>query len=93
MNFKHYKSTLPHPKSIVISKASENDLNIFKETWSSIDSRFFFGDKIYSDEPFFDALYLEKASVMFTPIKKVKGKDESLKQKDRLIKTCFQRQC
>ena len=85
------KGTLPHPESIVISKASENDLNIFKENWSAIGSRFFFGDKIYYDEPFFDTLYLEKASVMFTPIKEVKGKQEFLKQKDRAYKDLFSR--
>ena len=37
------KGTLPHPESIVISKASENDLNIFKENWSEIGNRSFFG--------------------------------------------------
>lgn len=83
------KGTLPYPESIVISKASESDLNIFKGNWSSIGSRSFFGDKIYCDEPFFNALYLEKASIMFTPIKEVKGKAESLKQRDRAHKDLF----
>lgn len=83
------KGTLPYPESIVISKASESDLNIFKWNWSSIRSRSFFGDKIYCDEPFFDTLYMEKESIMFTPIKEVKGKVESLKQRDRAHKDLF----
>lgn len=81
--------TLPFPESIVISKASENDLNIFKENWSSIEVASFFGDKIYSDESYFDALYNEKGSVMFTPIKEVKGKPTILKQMDRAYKDLF----
>jgi len=85
------KGTLPYPESIVISKASENDLNIFKENWSSIQSRSFFGDKIYYDEPFFEALYNEKNSTMFTPIKETKGKAEELKQRDRAYKDLFSR--
>lgn len=85
------KGTLPYPESIVISKASENDLNIFKENWSPIAPRSFFGDKIYSDGPFFDNLYLEKESVMFTPIKEIKGKVEALKQRDRAHKDLFSR--
>ncbi len=83
------KGTLPYPESIVISKASENDLNIFKENWSQIGSRSFFGDKIYCDGPFFNTLYIEKASVMFTPVKEAKGKAETLKQRDRAHKDLF----
>lgn len=83
------KGTLPYPESIVISKASDNDLTIFKENWSSIGSRSFFGDKIYCDEPFFNTLYLEKDSIMFTPIKEKKGKAEELKQRDRAHKDLF----
>lgn len=83
------KNTLPHPESIVISKASENDLNIFKENWATITNRTFFGDKIYHDGPFFEQLYQENQSVMHTPIKGVKGKPETLKQIDCAYESMF----
>lgn len=83
--------TLPYPDSIILSKASESDLNIFKQNWSSLTYRSFFGDKIYRDEPFFSALYKQKASVMFTPIRETQGKAERLKNFDRAHKDLFSR--
>ncbi len=43
----------------------------------------FFGDKIYFDNDFFDRLFNEKQSVMFDPIKTVKGTDELTKQREK----------
>lgn len=83
------RGTIPYPESIVISRASENDLNIFKENWSLIESKSFFGDKIYRDEPFFTALYQQRASIMFTPIRETQGKAENLKSFDRAHKDLF----
>jgi len=39
------KGELPHPESLVLSSAAENDLTIFKENWSGIKNRLFYGDK------------------------------------------------
>jgi len=85
------KGTMPYPESIVISHASESDLNIFKQNWSLINSKSFFGDKIYRDEPFFSALYRQRASIMFTPIRETQGKAERLKNIDRAYKDLFSR--
>ncbi|NJO93134.1 MAG: transposase [Chloroflexia bacterium] len=41
--------SLPFPESFVITPASENDLNVFKQHWSDIENRTFCGDKIYYD--------------------------------------------
>jgi len=76
------KGRLPYPESIVMSKASENDLVIFKENWATIKNRSFFGDKIYRNESFFNDIFETNNSRMFTPIKGVKGKCEKLKQID-----------
>lgn len=73
---------LPHPESIVISKASENDLIVFKENWATIENRTFFGDKIYINKDFFDDLYTQKNSEMLTPIKALKDHPIPLKQWD-----------
>jgi hypothetical protein len=83
------KGGLPHPEGVVISKASESDLNIFRENWANIPSRWFFGDKIYCDEPFFNDLYREMSSAMFTPVKEVKGKPDVLRYIDRAYKDVF----
>lgn len=88
LNF-YNKGTLPYPESIVMSKASESDLTIFKENWSAIRNRSFFGDKIYYNEAFFENLFTENNSTMFTPIKGVKGKREELKQRDFAYETLF----
>ena len=38
---------LPFPEQFLLTPASENDLNIFKQAWGTIKNRTFFGDKIY----------------------------------------------
>ncbi len=83
------KATLPYPESIVISKASESDLTIFKENWSKIKDRSFFGDKIYFNQDFFENLYTENNCTMFTPIKAIKGKTKELKQRDFAYEKLF----
>jgi hypothetical protein len=45
----HRPDHLPFPESIVITPASENDLNVHKQNWSDISNRSFYGDKIYCD--------------------------------------------
>jgi hypothetical protein len=61
----HYnKGTLPYPESIVISKASENDLNVFRENWPEIQGRTFFCDKIYHNHDFFDNLFTKNQITM-----------------------------
>ena len=76
-------SHLPHPESIVISKASENDLTVFKNNWATLKNRTFFGDKIYIKQEFFDELYIKNNSEMLPPIKAVKGQSLALKYWDR----------
>lgn len=78
----HNSGQLPHPESIIITKASENDLTVFKEYWNTIENRTFFGDKIYTNRDFFDKLYAERKSEMLTPVKSVKDQPTVLKQWD-----------
>jgi len=80
---------LPFPESFVITQASENDLNVFKEYWSNIYNRVFWGDKIYCNKQFFNELFLEKNSIMLTPIKEIKGQPESLKYFDKAFNKLF----
>ncbi len=91
----HRPKKLPFPESIVITPASENDLNVFKQNWSNIENRTFWGDKIYFDETFFPQLFNDINSIMYTPVKLVKGQSDSLKEwnkaADRLFSTAVSR--
>lgn len=67
---------LPFPEQLLITPASESDLNVFKNAWSGINNRCFFGDKIYFDKDFFHQLQVEKNSEMYTPVKTIKGQSD-----------------
>ena len=80
---------LPFPEQLLVTPASVSDLYVFKEAWSNIYSRCFWGDKIYYNEDFFAQLEKEKGSVMLTPIKSVKGQSEVEKQRDKAYVDLF----
>ena len=80
---------LPFPEQLLITAASENDLNVFRNAWSNIENRTFFGDKIYHDHDFFERLFATQNAVMMTPVKAVKGQSEWEKQHDRAANDLF----
>ena len=80
---------LPFPESIVITPASENDLNAYKQNWSNIDNRTFYGDKIYNDTSFFQNIKCTNNSTMLTPIKDIKGMTDNIKQRDKAFNDLF----
>jgi hypothetical protein len=80
---------LPFPEQLLITSAAENDLNVFRNAWSNIENRTFFGDKIYHDHDFFERLYETQNAIMLTPVKAVKGQSEWEKQHDRAANDLF----
>ena len=80
---------LPFPEQLLITPASVNDLNVFKEAWANINNRQFFGDKIYFVKEFFFKLKEEKNSTMLTPVKGVKGQTQWEKQFDKAANDLF----
>lgn len=64
---------LPFPEQLLITPASENDLNVFKQAWGCIENRTFYGDKIYLNEEFFALVQNNYNSVMLTPVKGIKN--------------------
>lgn len=72
--------SLPHPEQIVISNASENDLTVYKDNWSELPNRTFFGDKIYLNEDFFKAIKHNYNSEMLTPVKYSRGSSNTIKK-------------
>ncbi len=82
---------LPFPEQLLITPASFNDLSVFKEAWSDIINRCFWGDKIYYNKGFFDQLGVEKNSIMLTPVKAVKGQTDWEKQFNKAADDLFSR--
>lgn len=82
-------SHLPFPESLIITPASENDLNVQKQYWSSIVNRTFYGDKIYNDEDFFKNMTETNNSIMLTPVKAVKNQPETIVQRDKAANDLF----
>jgi hypothetical protein len=80
---------IPFPEGIVLTPASENDLNVFKQEWGNISNRTFYGDKIYIDSKFFEDLALNFNSFMLTPVKAVKGQSEAIKQRNKAADDLF----
>ena len=82
---------LPYPEQLLITPASVNDLSVFKEAWSGIENRCFWGDKIYYNRGFFEQLEVEKNSIMLTPVKGVKGQTDWEKQYNKAADDLFSR--
>jgi hypothetical protein len=85
----HRPKHLPFPESIVITPASENDLNVHKQYWSKISNRTFFGDKIYIDTELQDDMKNNYNSEILTPIKAIKGEPIEARQRDKAANDLF----
>jgi len=83
------ENQLLFPEQLLVTAASENDLNVFRNAWSTINNRTFFGDKIYHDHAFFERLYMTQNAVMMTPVKAIKGQSEWEKQQDGAANDLF----
>jgi hypothetical protein len=82
--------TIPFPEFIGITAASENDLTAFKELYGDkIFNRIIFGDKIFSDRPYFD-LKAEKQNIeMLTPVKLGKGEADCIRQREKAFRDLY----
>jgi hypothetical protein len=87
----HRPNHLPFPESIVITPASENDLNVHKQNWSNISNRDFYGDKIYCDSELLENMEVTYNSRILTPVKSTKGQTEQLKQWDKAANDLYSR--
>lgn len=83
------KGKLPHPEQILFTPASVNDITVYKQVWSKIKNRTFYGDKIYSDIDFNKEIKNENNSEMLTPIKGVKGMDDTIKKRIKAADDLF----
>jgi hypothetical protein len=80
---------LPFPEQLLLTPASGNDLNLFRQAWGEIENRTFFGDKIYHDQDFFDNAFKKHNSIMLTPVKGIKGQADNIKMWDKAANDLF----
>ena len=80
---------LPHPEQILFTPASVNDVTVFKEAWSGIVNRTFWGDKIYFVNELNEQMLKHQNSEMLTPVKAVKGMPEAIKQRIKAANDLF----
>jgi hypothetical protein len=85
----HRPNRLPFPEGIVITPASENDLNAFKQNWDNIPNRVFYGDKIYHDTEFFARIKEIYNATMLTPVKGIRNQAENIRQMDKAANDLF----
>ena len=82
---------LPFPENIVITPASENDLNVHKDYWSNIPNRTFYGDKIYKDIEYVKNLEINLNSRILVPVKAVQNQPDTLWQFDKAANELYSR--
>lgn len=80
---------LPHPEQILFTPASVNDITVYKQAWSTIENRTFFGDKIYMDHELNQQMVLKQNSEMYTPVKGVKGMPDIIKKRIKAADDLF----
>ena len=80
---------LPHPEQILFTPASVNDVTVFKEAWSGIGDRTFWGDKIYFVNQLNEYMLEHQGSEMLAPVKAVKGMPEVIKQRMKAANDLF----
>ena len=80
---------LPHPEQILFTPASVNDVTVFKEAWSEIMNRTFYGDKIYFVNDLNQHMLKYQNSEMLSPVKAVKGMADVIKQRIKAADDLF----
>jgi hypothetical protein len=81
---------LPVPQRLIITPASENDLNVFRENWSGIIDKSVFADKAYGDAAMRQKMAQNNSEVL-TPVKYPKGTPLEIKQRNRAADDLFSR--
>jgi hypothetical protein len=81
---------LPMPERLIITPASENDLNVFRDNWSDIGARIFFADKAYQDKEMQQNM-LQYGSELLSPVKYPRGVPDVIKQMGKAADDMFSR--
>ena len=74
------KGKLPFPEYLCITPASEHDLTAIRPILPQLKNRALIADKIYFDASLNEMLQQEINSLIYTPVKLVKGDTEEIRQ-------------
>jgi hypothetical protein len=80
---------LPFPEQLVLTPASENDLNVYRQDWSNISDRTFYGDKIYHNVDYFKQISATQNTRMLTPVKAIQYQSTWDKQFNKAANDLF----
>lgn len=76
----HRQGKFPIPEFLILSKASEHDLNVVREILPQLENRALIGDKADSKEDFNEVLQKKTGSYIYTAVKLVKGETQATRQ-------------
>jgi hypothetical protein len=81
---------LPIPEGVILTPASESDLNVLRDNWRELPGRVFFADKAYQDSAMQQAM-AEHGTELLSPVKYPRGVPLTLKQMSRAADDLFSR--
>lgn len=81
---------LPVPEGLILTPASESDLNVLRDNWSELPGRVFFADKAYRDRTMQQAM-AEYDTELLSPVKYPRGVPEVIKQMSKAADDLFSR--
>jgi hypothetical protein len=81
---------LPIPEGLILTPASESDLNVLRDNWSELPGQVFFADKAYQDSAMQQAM-VERDTELLSPVKYSRCMPEMLKQMGRAADDLFSR--
>ena len=87
----HKSGTLPIPESMIVSPASENDLNVFRDSWNDLYNRILVADKIYQDAGNESFILDKYNSRLLSPVKYPRGVEQETKQRNRAADDLYNR--
>ncbi len=87
----HKRGTLPVPESMILTPASECDLNVFRDSWTAVHDRVFVADKIYQDAD--NERFIKESCncELLSPIKYSRNTAEQIKQRNKAADDLFNR--
>ncbi len=90
MMARHVAGRLLMPEELILTPASESDLNVLRNHWSELPNRVFFADKAYQDKDMQQNM-AKIGTELLSPVKYPKGVPEALKQMSKAADDLFSR--
>lgn len=81
---------LPIPEGLILTPASESDLNVLRDNWSELPERVFFADKAYQDRDMQHSMANHDTELL-SPVKHPRGVPQVLRQMTRAADDLFSR--